>query len=86
MTTEIERRVGNLLDNSESRVRVPEISSSEATEATVQRGNQSSADGDINQPVFTQETDSTKEKLSLELKVKQDKMKVHNASYAAPSF
>lgn len=73
MTTEMERRVGNLLDRSNSRVGAPENRSSEAR---AQRGKQSSDDGDVAQPVSTPEIDSKKEKLSFELKEKQDKMKV----------
>lgn len=74
MTTEIERRVGNLLDRSQSR---GGLSANSSSEASSQRGKQSLADGDMTQPVPILENDSTKEKLSLELKEKHDKMKVH---------
>ena len=72
MTTEIERRVGNLLDSSQSRAGVSGTSS----ETSAQRGKQASA-GVITQPVSALEFDSTNGKFSLELKEKQDKMKVH---------
>lgn len=74
MTTEIERRVGNLLDSSQSQA---SVSASSSLEVSAQRTKQLSDDGDITQPVSALEIDSTKEKLSLELKEKQDKMKVH---------
>ncbi|PON40001.1 RNA helicase, ATP-dependent DEAH box [Trema orientale] len=86
MTTEIERRVGNLLDNSQSRVGLRENSSTVATGTTDQRGEQSSADGDITGPVSRRETDFTKEKLSVALKEKQDKMKTSDSLKAMQSF
>ncbi|XP_062112415.1 DExH-box ATP-dependent RNA helicase DExH1 isoform X1 [Humulus lupulus] len=86
MTTEIERRVGNLLDNSQSQVGVPKNSSLEPTSSTTQRGIQSSADGDMTQLVSTLETDSTREKLSLELKEKQEKMKTSDSLKAMQLF
>ncbi|XP_030482340.2 DExH-box ATP-dependent RNA helicase DExH1 isoform X2 [Cannabis sativa] len=86
MTTEIERRVGNLLDNSQSRVGVPKNSSLEATGSTAQRGIQSSADGDMTQLVSPLETDSIRQKLSLELKEKQEKMKTSDSLKTMQSF
>ncbi|PON63124.1 ATP-dependent RNA helicase DHX [Parasponia andersonii] len=86
MTAEIERRVGNLLDNSQSRVGVRENSSTVATGTTDQRGEQSPADGDITGPFSTREIDFTKEKLSVALKEKQDKMKTSDSLKAMQSF
>ncbi|GMN39573.1 hypothetical protein TIFTF001_008810 [Ficus carica] len=83
MTTEIERRVGNLLDSSQSRA---SVSASSSLEVSAQRTKQSSDDGDITQPVSALEIDSTKEKLSLELKEKQDKMKASGSLKAMQSF
>lgn len=83
MTTEIERRVGNLLDRSQSR---GGLSANSSSEASSQRGKQSLADGDMTQPVPILENDSTKEKLSLELKEKHDKMKASGSLKAMQSF
>ncbi|EXC12993.1 putative ATP-dependent RNA helicase DHX36 [Morus notabilis] len=83
MTTEIERRVGNLLDRSQSR---GGLSANSSSEASSQRGKQSLADGDMTQPVPVLENDSTKEKLSLELKEKHDKMKASGSLKAMQSF
>lgn len=73
MTTEIERRVGNMLDSSQSRSGVPIKSSSEAF---AQTGDRSSTNGNTSQSAYKSGIDSTKEKFSMELKEKQDRKKV----------
>lgn len=73
MSTETETRIGNLLNSSQSRG----VSSSNASGASSQGGKQLSADRNVTKLVSTSENELTKEKLSLELKEKQEKMKVH---------
>lgn len=71
MSSDVERRVGSLLNSSDSKRAVP-FNKSSGTPA--QAGNKSSAGGDIRKSDL--DIDSAKEKLSLELKQRQEKMKV----------
>lgn len=73
MSSDIERRVGSLLNSSESQGVVP-VNDSSVTPS--QGGRKSSAGGNSSKPDSLLEIDSAKEKLSLELKQKQDKIKV----------
>lgn len=76
MSTEIERRVGNLLNSSESQGALTSIDSSVAPSQGGKR-KPSSSGVNIIQPDSLSEIDSTKDNLSLELKQRQEKMKVH---------
>lgn len=73
MSTETERRVGNLLDSSQ---RVAH--SNDSGVKSGQGARQSSSCVKIIEPVSTMETNSAKEKLGIELKQRQDKIKVDN--------
>ena len=75
MSTEIERRVGNLL-NSSSQGAVTSQNSSVAP-SQGGKGKPSSSGINIIKPDSFSEIDSAKENLSLELKQRQEKMKVH---------
>lgn len=72
MSTETETRIGNLLNSSQSQG----ASTNNASEASGQGGKQRLADRNVTKLGTTLETDSNKEKLSLELKEKQETMKV----------
>lgn len=72
MSAETETRIGNLLNSSQSQG----VSSNDASGASGQGVKQLSADKNITKLVTTLEIDSTKEKLNIELKEKQEKMKV----------
>lgn len=71
MSTETERRVGNLLDGSQKAG-----PANDSSAASGQGGKQSSLGVKIVKPVSILETDAAKERLSLELKQRQDKLKV----------
>lgn len=73
MSTETERRVGNLLVSSQETVPVPVHGSSAVSSQVVQP---SSSGGNITTSVSKLEIDTSKEGLSVELKQKQEKMKV----------
>lgn len=70
MSTDIERRVGSLLNNTDSTgtapVNVPSIKTNERHKQPIA----------VTKPVSEQQTDSSKEKLCVELKERQDKMQV----------
>ncbi|KAM3689686.1 hypothetical protein ACJW31_09G065500 [Castanea mollissima] len=85
MSTEIERRVGNLLNSSESQGALTSIDSSVAPSQGGKR-KPSSSGVNIIQPDSLSEIDSTKDNLSLELKQRQEKMKVSDSSRAMRSF
>lgn len=72
MTTEMERRVGNLLDDSQGQGRKPSVSST----ASAEGGKQFPTSVNNSKPANKLETNSGKEKLSAELEQKQEKMKV----------
>ncbi|KAL5545697.1 hypothetical protein UlMin_005384 [Ulmus minor] len=80
MSTEIERRVGNLLESSESQG----VSVNNSLGTSAQRGKQSTPDGNIVQPVPV--LDSAKEKRNLELKEKQEKTKASDSLKTMQSF
>lgn len=73
MSTETETRIGNLLSSSQSQG----VSTHKASEVSGQGGKQLLADRNVTKLITTLEIDSNKEKLSLELKEKHEKMKVH---------
>lgn len=73
MTTEIERRVGNLLDDSQGQGREHSVSST----VSVEGGKQLPTSVNNPKSAYKLETDSAKEKLSAELKQKQEEMKVN---------
>lgn len=73
MTTDIERRVGNLLDDSQGKGREHRVSST----ASVEDGKQFPTSVNNIKPTSKLESDSAKEKLSAELKQKQEAMKVN---------
>ncbi|KAG2686732.1 hypothetical protein I3760_09G021100 [Carya illinoinensis] len=73
MSSDIERRVGSLLNSSESQQAVP-INDSSGTPARA--GNKSSAGGNVGKSDSLLDIDSAKEKFSLELKQRQENMKV----------
>ncbi|KAB1201160.1 ATP-dependent RNA helicase DHX36 [Morella rubra] len=83
MSSDIERRVGSLLNSSESQGVVP-VSDSSVTPS--QGGRKSSAGGNSSKPESLLEIDSAKEKLSLELKQKQDKIKASDSLREIQSF
>lgn len=72
MTTDIERRVGNLLDDLQGQGRDHSVSST----ASAEGGKQTPTSINNTKPVYKLETDLAKEKLSAELKQKQEEMKV----------
>lgn len=72
MSSETETRIGNLLNSSQSQG----VSTDDGSGASSQGVKQLSADRNMIKLVPTLELDSTKEKLSLELKEKQEKLKV----------
>lgn len=84
MSTEIERRVGNLL-NSSSQGAVTSQNSSVAP-SQGGKGKPSSSGINIIKPDSFSEIDSAKENLSLELKQRQEKMKASNSLKAIQSF
>lgn len=76
MSTEIERRVGNLLNSSESQGALTSTDSSVAP-SQGGKGKPSSSGVNIIKPDSLSEIDFAKDNLSLELKQRQEKMKVH---------
>jgi len=72
MPTEIERRVGNLLNSSQKAA-----AGNESNATSSQGGKHASLGGKIVKPASMLETDAAKEKQSIELKQKQDKLKVN---------
>ncbi|XP_030925913.1 DExH-box ATP-dependent RNA helicase DExH1 isoform X2 [Quercus lobata] len=85
MSTEIERRVGSLLNSSESHGALTSIDSSVAI-SQGGKGKPSSSGVNIIKPDSLSEIDSAKDNLSLELKQRQEKMKVSDSSRAMRSF
>ncbi|KAK7833134.1 dexh-box atp-dependent rna helicase dexh1 [Quercus suber] len=85
MSTEIERRVGNLLNSSESQGTLTSIDSSVAP-SQGGKGKPSSSGVNIIKPDSLSDIDSAKDNLSLELKQRQEKMKVSDSSRAMRSF
>ncbi|KAG6693838.1 DExH-box ATP-dependent RNA helicase DExH1 isoform X3 [Carya illinoinensis] len=83
MSSDIERRVGSLLNSSESQQAVP-INDSSGTPARA--GNKSSAGGNVGKSDSLLDIDSAKEKFSLELKQRQENMKASNSLRAMLSF
>ncbi|XP_020535656.1 DExH-box ATP-dependent RNA helicase DExH1 isoform X2 [Jatropha curcas] len=84
MSAETERRVGNLLNSSQSQRAAPANDFGAA--ASSQGDKQPSAGVKIMKPVPDLETDSTKEKLSIELKQRQDKIMASNNMKEMQSF
>ncbi|KAK2655365.1 hypothetical protein Ddye_008417 [Dipteronia dyeriana] len=78
MSIETERIVGNLLNSSQGPVTV-----NDSGVSSVKGAKQSS---EVANPVNTSDMDSAKEKLSFELKERQDKMKANNSVKAMQSF
>ena len=76
MPTEIERRVGNLLNSSQKAA-----AGNESDATSSQGGKQASLGGKIVKPASMLETDAAKEKQSIELKQKQDKLKVNTLGF-----
>lgn len=74
MSSDIERRVGSLLNSSESQGAVPV---NDYSITPIQRGKKSTAGSNIRKPDSLLDIDSAKEKCSLELKQRQENMKVH---------
>lgn len=72
MSTETERIVGNLLNSSQGPVTV-----NDSGVSSVKGAKQSSFSVEVANPVDTSDMDSAKEKLSVELKERQEKMKVN---------
>ncbi|XP_062166385.1 DExH-box ATP-dependent RNA helicase DExH1 isoform X1 [Alnus glutinosa] len=83
MSSDIERRVGSLLNSSESQGAVP-VNDSSIT--PIQRGKKSTAGSNIRKPDSLLDIDSAKEKLSLELKQRQENMKASDSLRAIQSF
>ncbi|GMP98569.1 hypothetical protein CsSME_00046401 [Camellia sinensis var. sinensis] len=81
MSTEIERKVGNLLDSSKGTVSVDNVPG-----ASSQIAKQSVPNVDILQPVSVLEIDTGNERLSVELKERQEKMKARDNGKAMRSF
>ncbi|KAF5937832.1 hypothetical protein HYC85_025338 [Camellia sinensis] len=81
MSTEIERKVGNLLDSSKGTVSVDNVPG-----ASSQIAKQSVPDVDILQPVSVLEIDTGNKRLSVELKERQEKMKARDSGKAMRSF
>lgn len=73
MTTEMERRVGNLLDNSHGQGRDHNVSST----ASVGASKQLPTSVNSTKPAYKLETDTAKDKFSAELQQKQEQMKVN---------
>lgn len=84
MSSDIERRVGSLLNSSDSPGAVP-VNDSSMTPSR-QGGKKSSASSNIRKPDSLLEIDSAKEKLSLELKQRQENMKASDSLRAIQSF
>ncbi|XP_008442925.3 DExH-box ATP-dependent RNA helicase DExH1 isoform X1 [Cucumis melo] len=82
MTTDIERRVGNLLDDSQGKGREHRVSST----ASVEDGKQFPTSVNNIKPTSKLESDSAKEKLSAELKQKQEAMKGSDGLKAMLAF
>ncbi|KAE8125212.1 hypothetical protein FH972_020045 [Carpinus fangiana] len=83
MSSDIERRVGSLLNSSGSQGAVP-VNDSSMT--PIQGGKEPSAGSNIRKPGSSLEIDSAKEKLSLELKQRQENMKSSDSLRAIQSF
>ena len=81
MSTEIERRVGNLLGSSKG---TDSVDNSPGTSSQRAKKLMSGVDSPKPDPVF--EIDADKERLSVELKDRQEKMKVHNTIYLAAAL
>ncbi|KAK0584564.1 hypothetical protein LWI29_015260 [Acer saccharum] len=81
MSTETERIVGNLLNSSQGPVTV-----NDSGVSSVKGAKQSSLSVEVANPVDTSDMDSAKEKLSVELKERQAKMKANNSVKAMQSF
>ncbi|XP_057999659.1 DExH-box ATP-dependent RNA helicase DExH1 isoform X2 [Hevea brasiliensis] len=80
MSTETERRVGNLLNSSQR------AAPADSAAASGQADRQPSSGLKITKPISTSEPDSAKEKLSIELKQRQDKMMASNCVKELQSF
>lgn len=81
MPTEIERRVGNLLNSSQKAA-----AGNESDATSSQGGKHASLGGKIVKPASMLETDAAKEKQSIELKQKQDKLKASSSVKEMQSF
>lgn len=81
MPTEIERRVGNLLNSSQKAA-----AGNESNATSSQGGKHASLGGKIVKPASMLETDAAKEKQSIELKQKQDKLKASSSVKEMQSF
>ncbi|KAK1563118.1 hypothetical protein Q3G72_022613 [Acer saccharum] len=81
MSTETERIVGNLLNSSQGPVTV-----NDSGVSSVKGAKQSPLSVEVANPVDTSDMDSAKEKLSVELKERQAKMKANNSVKAMQSF
>ncbi|CAK9322974.1 unnamed protein product [Citrullus colocynthis] len=82
MTTDMERRVGNLLDDMQGQGREHNVSST----ASVEKGKQFPTSVNNIKPTYKLEADSAKEKLSAELKQKQEVMKGSDGLKAMLAF
>ncbi|XP_038905171.1 DExH-box ATP-dependent RNA helicase DExH1 isoform X2 [Benincasa hispida] len=82
MTTDIERRVGDLLDDLQCQGREHSVSST----ASVDKGKQFPTSVNNIKPAYKLETDSAKEKLSAELKQTQEAMKGNDGLKAMLAF
>ncbi|KAH7853834.1 hypothetical protein Vadar_007145 [Vaccinium darrowii] len=81
MSTETEKRVGNLLGSSKGEVPIDN-----SPNASSQSSKQSVPGVDISKPVPVLVTDASKERVSLELKERQEKMKTCDSVKALQSF
>ncbi|KAL5739888.1 hypothetical protein ACOSQ2_029068 [Xanthoceras sorbifolium] len=81
MSTETERRVGNLLNSSQGPVAVNDSGVSSEKGAK-----QALVSVKVSNPVSTSDMDSAKERLSVELKERQEKIKASNSVKAIQSF
>ncbi|KAI5679650.1 hypothetical protein M9H77_00877 [Catharanthus roseus] len=81
MSTETERRLGDLLDSSQGTM---DVSNSSSTSSRTTKG--SSCVAESVKPVKVLESDAAKEKLNLELKRRQEKMKESDSVKAMLSF
>ncbi|KAH7854237.1 hypothetical protein Vadar_011602 [Vaccinium darrowii] len=81
MSTETEKRVGNLLGSSKGKV-----PTDNSPNASSQSSKQSVPGVDISKPVPVLVTDASKERVSLELKERQEKMKTCDSVKALQSF
>ncbi|KAA8518450.1 hypothetical protein F0562_015924 [Nyssa sinensis] len=81
MSTETERRVGNLLNSSQGTV-----SANNSPSTSSQGIRQSSCGVDSTKPVSMLEIDTAKEELSIELKQRQERMKASDSVKAMQSF